>query len=452
MTRRLLALFVLVVSPCDPEFAYAQGTSTPVSTDWKHLDAEVRRLHAAGFFVEARRDALLAVERVVAEAGPDHVDVASTLDLLAAQHEILGASEEAERALERSQSIWERVAGRDSADVLPSVMRLAEFNLRRGELPKAELYFERALLLCERVQGPDHPNVPRLLQLAAAVDIRLGKGAEAIEKLKRCIGCREISLGPEHPDVATALDDLAELYTEESQTREQLVLRALSIREKALGSDHLDLARSLENLAIIHRSRREFARAERLLMRALSIRERVLGPDHFLLEASLRGLANVYDSAGEYAQMESMRRRWLSCLESLRCNQPARAVGFDFFEASIARAWLGLRGFNYERAELCLKSASVHLAKSVGPDHPSMAKCLINLAQLHRAQGEYVKAVPLTQRAIEIQKRALEAGHPDLTNSLKLLDLLGRSPMKGEDARSPNRAGDLESEGQQVVP
>lgn len=60
-----------------------------------------------------------------------------------------------------------------------------------------------------------------------------------------------------------------------------------------------------------------------------------------------------------------------------------------------------------EAALLALQEAE----GTYGLDHPDAATSLNNLAMLYRAQGRYVEAEPLCQRALGIYERALGADH-----------------------------------------
>ena len=56
-----------------------------------------------------------------------------------------------------------------------------------------------------------------------------------------------------------------------------------------------------------------------------------------------------------------------------------------------------------------------------GPDHPTTATLLNNLAELFRLQGRYAEAEPLHNRALAIRETALGPEHPDLATSLNNL-------------------------------
>jgi len=56
--------------------------------------------------------------------------------------------------------------------------------------------------------------------------------------------------------------------------------------------------------------------------------------------------------------------------------------------------------------------------KALGPEHPAVATSLNNLAALHNSMGAYAKAEPLYQRALAIDEKALGPEHPDVATSL----------------------------------
>jgi tetratricopeptide (TPR) repeat protein len=49
----------------------------------------------------------------------------------------------------------------------------------------------------------------------------------------------------------------------------------------------------------------------------------------------------------------------------------------------------------------------------LGPEHPDVATTLNNLAGLYESMGDYEKALPLYQRALEIYEKSLGPKHPN---------------------------------------
>jgi tetratricopeptide (TPR) repeat protein len=59
--------------------------------------------------------------------------------------------------------------------------------------------------------------------------------------------------------------------------------------------------------------------------------------------------------------------------------------------------------------------------KVLGPDHPSVAQSLNNLALLYYSLGDYAKAEPLNKRSLAIREKVLGPDHPDVAQSLNNL-------------------------------
>ncbi len=72
----------------------------------------------------------------------------------------------------------------------------------------------------------------------------------------------------------------------------------------------------------------------------------------------------------------------------------------------------------YAEAEPYAKEALRLGTEEFGPNDPSTATFLNNLAELYRAQGRYAEAEPLYQRALAIWEKALGPEHPDVAGSL----------------------------------
>ncbi len=109
-----------------------------------------------------------------------------------------------------------------------------------------------------------------------------GRYAEAEPLYRRALAIHEKALGPEHPDVATDLNNLAELLQTTAATPRPSRSTGARWRsdEQALGPEHPDVATDLNNLAVLLETTGRYAEAEPLYRRALAICEKALGPEH----------------------------------------------------------------------------------------------------------------------------------------------------------------------------
>lgn len=74
---------------------------------------------------------------------------------------------------------------------------------------------------------------------------------------------------------------------------------------------------------------------------------------------------------------------------------------------------------DYAKAEPLHQRALEIRQKVLGSNHTTTAESLNNLAGLYRSLGDYPKAEQLYQRALEIYAWALGPDHPDTTTALK---------------------------------
>jgi CHAT domain-containing protein/Flp pilus assembly protein TadD len=448
-----------------PEGVLAQSSSVVVAQSAELEEAErlmerVAELEEQGKYGEATPLAEKALAIREKELGPDHPDVAESLNSLAELYLNQGNLVEAEPLLQRSLAIREKVLRPDHPDAAESLSNLATLYYFQGNYAEAEPLYMRSLAIKEKALGPDHPDVAIGLNNLALLYSDQGNYAEAEPLLQRSLAIVEKALGADHPDVATSLNNLAALYDTQGKyaEAEPLLQRALAIVEKALGPDHPDVATGLSNLAALYKTQGKYAEAEPLYMRSLAIKEKALGPNHPDVAIGLNNLALLYDSQGNYAEAEPLLQRSLAIVEkALGPDRPSVALalnnlaGLYYFQGNYAEAEplyirslairekalgpdhpdvaVSLNGLgnlyyfqgNYAEAETQFQRALAISEKALGPDHPDVALALNNLAELYRHQGNYAEAEPLYQQSLAIFEKALGADHPDVAASLSNL-------------------------------
>jgi tetratricopeptide (TPR) repeat protein len=177
---------------------------------------------------------------------------------------------EAEPLFDRALAIYERVLGPEHPDVANSLNNLTRLYRAQGRYVEAEPLCERALAIREKTWGSEHPDVVWSLNNLADLYRSQGRYAKAEPLYRRALAIREKALGSEHPDLATSLNNLAALYQAQGQyaKAEPFYQRALAIYEKALGPEHPWVATCLENYALGLRNMGRPEEAEPLEARA----------------------------------------------------------------------------------------------------------------------------------------------------------------------------------------
>ncbi len=411
LTRSIARLLVTLVALlfCAAPQVQAQ------QTEWQKLNQEVKTLYGQGNYPQAiivARQTLSVAEKAL---GPDHSDVAVSLNNLAFLYGRQGLYAQAEPLYKRSLAIDEKALGPDHPAVAVSLNNLALLYIAQGQYEESEPLIKRALAINEKALGPDHPAVAVSLNNLAALHRTRGQYAQAEPLIKRALAIKEKALGPDHPDVAVSLNNLAELYKIQGQyaRAEPLIKRSLAIMEKTLGPDHPDVAMALNDLAELYRAQGQYAQAEPFYKRSLAIMEKALGPEHPDMALSLNNLALLYSSQGQYAQAEPLIKR------SLAINE--KALGPDHPDVAMNLHNLAFMYDNqgqYAQAEPFYQRSLALMEKALGPSHPAVATSLNNLAQLYRAQGQYAESEPLYKRSLAITEKALGPDHPALAVSL----------------------------------
>ncbi|CAM9623319.1 unnamed protein product, partial [Laminaria digitata] len=153
---------------------------------------------------------------------------------------IRGKYAEAGSLYERSQAILEKVLGPEHPDMAQSLNNQAGLLQKLGKYEETEPLNKRAIVIWEATLGSDHPDVANGLNDRALLLEKLGKYKEVEPLSKRAIVISEAALGSDHTQVATGLNNRAALLQKQGKVNEAIPLleRVFSIRERKLGADH----------------------------------------------------------------------------------------------------------------------------------------------------------------------------------------------------------------------
>lgn len=273
------------------------------------LQKQVAALYAGGKYAEAARAAERALALVRKARGPDHPDVAFSLNNLAKMYESAGDLARAEPLYQRALSILENAAGIDAAHVALALNNLASLYAQRGDFVRAERLQLRAVAIYEKSPGPGGMNLAVALNNLANLYRNYGDFERAERLYLRSLSIREKALGPEDSRLATVLNNLALIYERrgELDRAAPLLRRSLDISERAHGAGHPEVAKVLNNLALAHQGRGDYAGAELLLRRSLDINRKALGPAHPEVARSLDNLVALHLAAGDVGRAVALQ-------------------------------------------------------------------------------------------------------------------------------------------------
>lgn len=245
--------------------------------------------------------------------GPNHPNVATCLNNLAALLHDTNRLKEAEILYRRALAIDEQSFGSNDPKVATCLNNLALLLKASGRLQEAEPLYRRALAVDEQSFGPDHPRVATHLNNLAQLLQTTDRPDEAEPFYRRALAIDQGVLGPNHPRIASHLNNLAQLLQaiNRLEEAEPLYRRALAIDEQSFGPDHPRVATHLNNLASLLKATDRLEEAEQLYRRALGIDERSFGWDHPNVGTDLNNLAALLEATNRLEEAEQLMQRML---------------------------------------------------------------------------------------------------------------------------------------------
>ncbi len=300
-----------------------------------------------------------------------------------------GRYAEAEPLYQRTLQIQEHVLGPDHLDVARTLNYLAVLYWYQSKHTEAEPLYQRTLQIRERAQGPDHPDVATSLNNLGALYWEQGRYAEAEPLYRRALHTLEQALGPDHSLVSQTLNNLALLLGDQEKyaEAEPLHWQTLSIQEQALGPDHPFLSKALNNLGFLFLNQGKYAEAEPLFQRALTIQEQRQEADHYEVATSLNGQGNLARDQGKYAEAEPLFQRALTIQEQ-HSGQHHPATAQVCYDLAILRQ---KQGNLSEALSLAARALSIR-SESLGATHPRTATTRTLYAQLEQEHKERTDA------------------------------------------------------------
>jgi tetratricopeptide (TPR) repeat protein len=283
---------------------------------------------------------------------------------------------QARQLFERALAILEARLGPDHPDVARSLNNLGNALRARGELPAARSHYERALPILETQLGADHPDTARVLNNLGAVLGGLGELHPARDAHQHAQAILEARLGPDHPETASNLDNLGLVLRRlgELDAARDAHQQALTIRQARLGPDSFDVARSLDNLGLALRRLGQLDAARDAHQHALAIREARLGADHPHRAHALSSLGSVAYQLRDLPTAHDYYQRALDIYKARLGGDHPDAASTLANLASVLRA-LG----DLPAARAALERAEAIFEDRLGPDHPDLTQTRRNL-------------------------------------------------------------------------
>jgi len=337
--------------------------------------------------------------------GPKGLETARSLRAVGSSLVQLGRHEAGLPLLRRALAVLEEGHSERQGDLVGALLGLALAQQRLGDPSAALALTQRALGIQEALTGEDAVETAHLAMRQGDLHIAVAQFDKALPLLERAIGIYERQLAPDDPTLRRGLNNLSFAYARLGQHERALPIRirAAEMAEKRVGPEHEDLMVVLNNLAQTYSALGQLDKALPLQARVLSTREKVLGPDHPGTATAMNNLSQVRFARGEYAESLDLQQRALATREKvLGAQHPDTASSLNNL-ATIHRALnRPAEALPFQQRALAAYEATL------GPDHPSTATALTGLAQLHLGLGDLPLGIAMLKQAVNVQQAMRE--------------------------------------------
>ena len=195
--------------------------SSTLADELQDAHDRYKALNEQGKYQEALPFAQEAVRLTEVEFGNENELTGQRLNEIGYLLYCLGDYKKSEESLKRSLEVCEKTLGPDHPDVATTLNNLAKLYVvinSDGDYTEEEALLKRSLDIREKSLGTDHPDVAKSLTSLGNLHIKINyldedsEYQKAEKLLKRALNIRETALGPDHPYVAETLLSLGELY------------------------------------------------------------------------------------------------------------------------------------------------------------------------------------------------------------------------------------------------
>ena len=235
--------------------------------------------------------------------------------------------------------------------------------------------------------------------------------------LKENVKIRFAVFGKESPEYAIALYNLGWLYMEQERfdEAEDLYKKAIKKWKSAFGETCKYVASGLNNLGHLYHLQRRFDDAEKHMLKALEIDREFYQGLHPALCPDLRNLAELYKDQGEYAKAASYLRR------AVHIYRGEDQTGIELAADLISLAEVFQAQGQVEEAERTYKEALQIDREAYGASHPQVASDLNDIAALYKVKRSYDAAEKALREALEIDREYFGSSHATIARDLNNL-------------------------------
>ena len=352
-SRRFPCLFAVAMMAA--ALAAAENPA-PVDQEVEALRAQVNGLYGEKKFAEALAPGEQLLEVRKRKLGPEHLDVARTLNFLGSVHENLKQYPEAEKLYREALAMREKLAGADSPLVAESCTALG-WMLKDSKRGEAEILLRRTLEIREKAPGSRPEEIVWALRNLGEVIYLGGEYGRAEGLLERALAMwRQL----EHSDradlrrIATKLD-AAQFNLQHWRQRVELSRRMAEEEEALTAPNAAEAGEWWWRCAVSMRFLQQYAEAVPVFEKSLAHFEPALGKESYPVSTVLLDLGYTLIALERFPEARPCFERAAAIRQKL--DSDLKTVG-AISEAKFYAAWCDFKLGSFEEAEARLRDAA----------------------------------------------------------------------------------------------
>jgi tetratricopeptide (TPR) repeat protein len=370
--------------------------------------------------------------------GPDHVDVATTLNNIGRIHVQLDQFDQALRYYQDALRIRRASLGTSSLDYAATAFNAGQSLHQKGELNEAIKLYQEFLSVATVKFGKSHRDVAVVLSGIAQIHQEQKNYDKALELYEESLAAGMAALGEYHSEIAMLLNRMGNFHFERERLSDALKCykRGLRIEMKVLPPDHPNIVVTYSNLGEIHRQRGEWDEAAKMYSEALEIlKKKHAGADHPEVANAMNTIGLIKDQRGDSSVSLHFLQNALAMRRRLMAKNPDGSQ--ERLDVAATLVYIGtiLYRKSLFSAAIELFTESLQLRQQIlGSDHRDTAFVMYNIALVHQQQGDYEKSIEYYTETLRIEKVVLGKHHKDVCMTLFKLGEVNKAAGNSDEA------------------
>lgn len=364
--------------------------------------------------------------------GPDNVETGNVFNILAEVNKGQLQYQEAESFAAKALEIFEKAAGPDSLLTGKALIVLASVRIKQENYSEALSLLQKADFIYMKVYRKKRLDTGKLLYYQAETLRLQGEPKKAQGLYKKALKYYE-KRSKNNPDLGKTLVTLAACRKSDLKyiKAEKLHRQGLTIIEGSLGSQSINLEEPIREMVELLVFNRNYQQAGPLAYQLSEIREQIYGTKDLKVASALNRLAGVYLKSNRINEAELFAKQAINIADSAggSGNSEKAASLLLLVKVKIQRGDYPAAQSDWEQSSGLIKQSS--------EKKPLLSIGLLETESLlNMAQGKYLAAEPILQKAIAEAEGFFGLLHPELAELLNQLSALYKKQGRIKEAEA----------------